>query len=210
VFTGAKKDRGNRQMQVVDKSGSEVLLDGGDASSNPDVLALGSVDGSFKCRVDAFGDEVKGGTAAHDDRFARVVGKHENGSVVRRVVTPPSFPGIVRPGSSYRPEHVAPQYPGSDIFEATRGEVVVDAGRAAFISKHLLKGSGGERPFVQGSATNTERIVEVLVNAGAKAVERYREAENAEFGHYFLEAPEIFILISGIQERYTPAAYRAR
>src|SRR5580704_6746420 len=120
------------------------------------------------------------------------MGKHEDRSVIRRVVAPPSFPGIVRPGSSYRPEHVAPQDPGSDVFEATRRKVVVDAGRAAFISKHLPKGSGGERPFVQGRATNTERMVEVLVRAGAKAVERYGEAENAEFGHYFFAGPRDF------------------
>lgn len=183
VFPGAEEDRSNGEVHLVDEAGLKVLADGGDAAAKANVLTFGSAGGALKSSVDAIGDEVEGGAAAHGDGFARVMGEHEDRSVVGRVVAPPTFPGIVGPGTADRAEHVATQNPRSDFVEATSGEVVVGACRAAILSKHLLKRAGGEGPFVQGHAANAKRVVEVLARTSAKAVEGYGEALDAEFGH---------------------------
>src|SRR5882724_11838471 len=96
--------------------------------------------------------------------------------VIGRVVAPPPLPGVVGPGSSDRPEHVAAHDPRSDVVEPARRKLVIDARRAALVSEHLSKRTGGECPFVQRDAAGAERIVEVLVRASAVAVEGYGEA----------------------------------
>jgi hypothetical protein len=74
--------------------------------------------------------------------------EHKNRSMVRRIVAPPPFPGIVfrRPGTSNRAEHIPAQDPGADIFERLRGDIVVDAFGTAALAVHLLKYFGLLKP----------------------------------------------------------------
>jgi hypothetical protein len=183
ILASAEEDRGNCEMHLVHEPRLKILADGGGASGNVDVLALGSVDGSFECSADAIGDEVKRSAAVHGDRFARVVGEHEDGSVKRRVVAPPAFPEVVGPASADWPEHIAADDPSSQVTEAARGEVVVGASCAAFGSMLLPQRPSCDHPFVQRSAANAKRVVEILIGTGAKAVEGNREVADAEFGH---------------------------
>jgi hypothetical protein len=67
--------------------------------------------------------------------------------------------------------------------EPASRELVIDAGRAAVASEHLSKSTGGESPFVQRDAADTQRILEILPGAGTIAVERNRETVDAELGH---------------------------
>src|SRR5665213_655049 len=108
-----------------------------------------------------------------------MIRKHEDGGVIRRIVAPPSFPGIIGPGPSNRSEHVAAKDPGADVAESARREVVVNPGCAPVTAEHLLKRTGGEGPFVQRNATDTEWVGEILVGSGAVAIDRYRKAMNA-------------------------------
>src|SRR5580700_2508536 len=105
-----------------------------------------------------------------------MVGEDEDGCVIRRVFAPPAFPGVVGPGSTNGAEHVSTQNPGSDIGETAGGKVVIDAGCAAVTSMDSLKCFGGEEPLVQGESADAERVGEVLMGAGAVAVEGEGEA----------------------------------
>jgi hypothetical protein len=170
-------------MYLVDKPCLNVLPDGGHTAAKPDFLILGSFRGPLKCGVDAIRDEVEGGTPTHNDRFARVVGQHKDGCMVRRIVAPPPLPFIVWPFPSNRPKHVTAQDPRTDVAEPASREFVILAGGTAVPSMYLPKRSSSESPFVQCHAADSKRIVEVLVRAGAKAVDGYGEALNTEFCH---------------------------
>lgn len=62
-------------------------------------------------------------------------------------------------------------------------EVVIDADRAALTAMHLPKRTRGEGPFVERGASDAQRVVETLVEAGAVTVDGYGEAVDAELGH---------------------------
>jgi hypothetical protein len=170
-------------MHLVHKSLSKVLSNRGDATAKADVFPARGVGGTLQCGVNAIRDEVECGTSAHRDRFASVMSQHEDGSVVRGIVAPPTFPEIVSPWSSDRPKHIAAQNPSSDVVKPPRSEFVVNPGRPAVTSKHLPKRTSGECPFVQSSTANAKWVVEVLVRAGAIAVKGYGEALDAELAH---------------------------
>src|ERR1700730_8847236 len=150
-------------MHLVDESCAEVLPDRRDSAAKPDVFTIGGFEGAFQRRVNTIGDEMEGGAAVHRDRCARVVGKHEDGCVVRWIAAPPPFPSVVWPRSSNWPEHVAAQDPRSDVDETACCEIIIDTCRAALISKHLPKRACGEAPFVQRHAADGERVADVLV-----------------------------------------------
>jgi hypothetical protein len=62
-LTAAQQDRHDRQVQVVDQAGVEVLLDGGGTAADPDVGSSGRLRGSSERRLDAVLDEVERGAA---------------------------------------------------------------------------------------------------------------------------------------------------
>src|SRR5262245_43320861 len=170
-------------MHIVDQSRAEILPDGGNTAEKLDVIAIGSFGGALQGSVNTMGDEVVGGAAVHDDRRPGVVSEHEDWGMVGRVIAPPPLPAVVGPRSADRPEHVASHDPRSDVSEPARREVVIDACRATLLSGHLLKRSGGDKPRVQRFAANTERIVGILLGAGAVAVQGDDEVVNAKLGH---------------------------
>jgi hypothetical protein len=69
----AEEDRGDRDVQLVDESGTEVLPDRVGAAADPDVTGSGGLAGALQRLVDPAGDEVEGGAAGHRDRVARMV-----------------------------------------------------------------------------------------------------------------------------------------
>ena len=118
-------------MHLVNQSRLKILPDRGYAAAKADVLTIGRVDGALERRVQPIGDKVEGRTPTHGERWPRVVGEDEDRGVVRRCLTPPSFPTIVGPGSSDRPEHVSPHNPRTDIGESARRELLEETGYAA-------------------------------------------------------------------------------
>src|SRR5882757_8634180 len=170
-------------MHFVDEARAKVLLNRSHAASKPDVSTVSRLGGVLERRVDAIGNKVEGCAAVHFDRRPRMVGEHEYRSVIHRIVAPPTSPGIVRPWSSNWSEHVSAHDPSADVVESLGDEIVVYSGCASLPAKHGLKRSGGEGPFMQTLATCTEGILQVLVGAGAVAVDGYRKAMDAKSGH---------------------------
>jgi hypothetical protein len=163
VLAGAKEDRADRDVHLVDKPGLEVLPDRRDTTAEANILTVGCVGRPLQRGMDSVRDEVKGCSAVHGDWWPGVIGEHEDRRVVRRVVAPPPLPGVVGPGSADRSEHVAAEDPRSDVCETARHEVVVDPAHTAIFALHLLKGARGDYPIVQSETADTERVVEVLL-----------------------------------------------
>jgi hypothetical protein len=104
------------------------------------------------------------------------MGQHEDVAMIRRFVAPPPLPLVIRPRPSHRPEHVAAQYPRTDIGKAALGKIVIGTFAAAVVSEQLfLERARREYPLVQGHAADTKRIVDVLSGAGPKPVSGHAE-----------------------------------
>src|SRR5262249_29161032 len=163
MLARAEQHGTDRQVHLVDQASFEVLTNRRDAAAEPDVLAVGSLAGPIERFADAARNEVKGGSAVHRNRLSRVVSQHEHRRVVRGIVPPPAAPALVGPRSANRAEHVAAEDPRADVRESLRGEVVVDARRAAALAVRLLKGSRRNEPLVQRFAADAEWVLESLV-----------------------------------------------
>src|SRR5690242_15236773 len=107
MFASTEKGGRDREVDFVDEACGEILANGCGASADSNVLALGRLLRAGERGVDAFGDEVEGGSALHRDGCTSMVRQHEDGYVVRRVLALPSFPVVIGPRPSRRPEHVA-------------------------------------------------------------------------------------------------------
>ena len=79
-------------MHLVDEAGAQILLDGGGASAEANIFAVGGGNSLLQRAVNAVSDEVEGGASFHNEWLAGVVGENEDGHVVGRVVAPPTFP----------------------------------------------------------------------------------------------------------------------
>src|SRR6266851_4176077 len=111
VFAGPQKDRSNRQVNFVDKSRGKILSNDGDPASEANILSLGSVGCLSKSRRNPVRYKVECRSALHFDWRAVVVGQDKDRRVIGWIAPPPTFPGVVWPGSPHRPEHVASQDP---------------------------------------------------------------------------------------------------
>src|SRR5205814_5056747 len=127
-----------------------------------DVAVAGSLPGALECLLDPTGHKVERRSALHLQGFAGVVGEHEHGRVVRRVVAPPAVPGFVAPRAADRPEHVATHDRGARALAPVFGVLVVEPGLAALPALHLSKCAGHERPLVEFLAAFAERILGAL------------------------------------------------
>jgi hypothetical protein len=88
-----------------------------------------------------------------------MISEHENLRMVNRVLTPPSSPAFIRPGTAHWPEHISAHNPATNIVEASRGKVVVDPGLSVFASEQLrLKRASSERPSMKGSSADSKRV----------------------------------------------------
>jgi hypothetical protein len=105
------------------------------------------------------------------DNGARMVREDKDGHVIRRLVSPPAFPGIVFPWAADRPEHVAAQYPGADIFKRLGGKIIVHALAAVGQVVHVVKDRGFLKPRVQLEAANAEWIFAVLQRPCTKTIQ---------------------------------------
>src|SRR5580658_3301820 len=183
IFARSQQARRDGQVHLVNQFRPQVLLNGGDTAAKPNVLSFGGFRRLLKRGVNTIRDEVERRPARHGKRFAWMVRQHENRAMVRRVIAPPTFPVLVRPGASDRPEHVSPDDPGAHIVKPALGECVVDAHLATVLTMHFSERDGREKPFVKSKAAYPKRVGKILVRARAVAIERYGEAIDAQFGH---------------------------
>ena len=92
AFAAADEDWRGDEVHLVDEAGAKILLDGGGASAEANIFAVGGGDGLLERAMNAVGDEVEGGASFHGERRAGVMGEDEDGHVVGRIVAPPTFP----------------------------------------------------------------------------------------------------------------------
>src|SRR5712692_5325078 len=114
---------------------------------------------------------MKCGAARHLERSARVMGEHKNRRVIRRLISPPTFPIFVGPGPADRAKHIPPENISADSFEALRRDIVIDASLAIFIAVHPLPGARGKEPVKDFEPANSERILRVLIRPSAEAID---------------------------------------
>src|SRR5580704_3530046 len=167
IFARSQQARRDGQVHLVNQFGPQVLLNGGDTAAKPNVLSFGGFRRLLKRGVNAIRDEVERGPARHGKRLAWMVRQHEHRAMVRRIIAPPTFPVLVRPGTSNRPEHVSPHDPGAHIVKTALGECVVDAHLAAVLTMHFAERDGREKPFMESKAAYPEEGSKNLVRARA-------------------------------------------
>src|SRR5579862_6833827 len=103
---------------------------------------------------------MKGRASLHYERRTRMISEHENLRMVNRVLTPPSSPALIRPGTAHRPEHISAQNPGANIVEAARGKVVVDPRLTIVLAEELrLESAGREKPSMKGGSADSKRVL---------------------------------------------------
>ncbi len=170
-LTGAEQDWRYGHVHLIDKAVAKILPDDIDSATNANILASGGFPGALQSDGSTFRHEVKGRSAVHDKRRARVVREHEHGYVVHSVLAPPTPPALVRPWTTNRPKHASAEDPCADVLETSSGKLIVDACFPAIATKQLLlNGSSGNQPPMQRSAANAQWIIDVLVWASAETV----------------------------------------
>jgi hypothetical protein len=171
ALTGAEQDRRNGYVHFIDKAMAKILLDDIDSATNANIFASGGFPGALKSNGSAFRHELKGRSAVHGKRRARVVCEHENRDVIDRVLAPPTPPALIRPWTTNRPKHISTEDPCADVLEASSGKLIVDARFPAIATEELLLDRpSGDQPTMKQSAANAQWIVDVLVWASAETV----------------------------------------
>lgn len=180
-----EQERDNVELQFLEQSGCQVLLDDAGAAAKHHVLAAGRLARPRERRLDPFGHEVKRGATVHDQRLARMVSEDEDRVMERRLVTPPPFPRIRGPRSALRTKHIAAHDRRPSVLERLAQHVVVDAGLAAArIAVQRPKGFEGKHPLVEPGPALTKRVLQALIRPGDIAVERRGDlaSESAHVG----------------------------
>ena len=127
-------------------------------TSNPRAASVPRLQGS----LDALCHEEELGSADHLQGRARMVGQHEDGSMVRRLFAPPATPTLIGPRPADRSEHVPPEDPCSYSGKASFCNAIVYPGLAITESVHFLPYMGMEEPFHQLGPSHPKRVLEVL------------------------------------------------
>ena len=171
LLARSENDRRNSEVDFIDKSGAQKLADRRNATSDPNILSICGRGSTLGRGVNTLGDKMKRCTSRHGDRRARVVGEHEDRSVIRGIVAPPALPALIGPRSSHRPEHVAPDDPGADVVETATYKVVIDSYRSTLrIPVQALESAGREHPVEQRPAADSEWILQALTGASSIAI----------------------------------------
>ena len=127
--------------------------------------------------LDSVGDEVKRRAAAHGERIARVMRKHEDGHVIGRILAPPALP-VGRPWPRPSAEHAAAHDHRANVFEHLLHDRRARVDHTALLAMHLLESRELDRPAVQRLAADAERVLQTLVRPGDVAVERHGDTES--------------------------------
>jgi hypothetical protein len=122
-----------------------------------------------------------------------MMGEHENRLMIHGVITPPTSPALIKPGTADWSEHIPAHNPGAYIVETPRGKIVIDPGLAAWGAEQLrLKRASSQCPSMKGSSADAKRVLEALIRACREAINRNGEAFNTESGHLLVFADGVF------------------
>lgn len=96
-------------------------------------------------RRESLGDEMKGRAALHYEWRTRMMSEHEYRRMIHWVITPPTSPTLIKPGTADWSEHIPAHYPSTHIAETARGKIVIDPSLPALGAEQLrLKGASCE------------------------------------------------------------------
>src|SRR5215204_2239516 len=98
-------------MEFIDQSLSQVLPDCGRSTSNSDVHSVGSLASSFQRDANPAGHEMKGRASLHVEWSTRMMCEHKNWLMIDRVLSPPTSPVLIYPGTAHGPEHISSHNP---------------------------------------------------------------------------------------------------
>ena|SRR5208283_881882 len=170
-------------MDVVDESSAQKLLDRSNATPDPNVFSVCGCRSAPQGGTNPFSHEMERSVPRHREGGARVVGQHKYRSMERRMITPPTLPGFVRPGPSHRPKHVATHDPCSNIIETPGNEIIVNTCCPAVVPNQMLEGASRDHPIVQGHAANAERVLEALTWTSTVSIDGNPKSLDSEFSH---------------------------
>jgi len=121
--------------------------------------------------------------ARHPERRSLVMGQHKKGSVIRRLVAPPPFPGLIRPRAS----------DGANMFRSSIQAPNPASPSAASsssmpVSPPSLPCIRCQVPVWRSQSTkcrtaNAEGILQILAQPGAEPIDRDREAMDPQSRH---------------------------
>src|ERR671931_1405407 len=117
--------------------------------------------------------KVEGGAALHLQGLAGVVGEHEDGLVVRRLLAPVARPGVRSPRARAAGEHVAAHHGRPDVLEPALHHRRAGVDLAALLAVQLAEGLEREEPLAQLHPADAERVLRALLGAGGEAVQRH-------------------------------------
>ena len=109
--------------------------------------------------------------------------QHKGRDMIRRIVSPPTFPRIIRPGSTDWAKHIATQDPGAESTKPLFGDFIINSGLTVRLTVHFPPCACVEEPFHQFWPIDTKWILKVLIRAGTITVNRHRKAVHYEFWH---------------------------
>src|SRR5690606_13882002 len=115
--------RGNGDVQRVNRAGLQILANHRDATTDAHIPVSGCRLRQGQRFVDATGDEMKRRAPVHYRRFASMLGQHKGWYMIRRTLSPPAAPTVIRPRTAHRAEHITTENPRVDILETTHNEV---------------------------------------------------------------------------------------
>src|SRR5262249_40219362 len=130
-----QKNWRNREMQLVNQACTKVLLYGCRPSTDSHILSVGDLARPVESLVNTASDKMERRVTLHLQGRTCMMGQDKDRNVIRRVVSPPPLPVLVRPRTADGSEHVSPEDPGSNILKATGSEIVVNSGRATVLAE---------------------------------------------------------------------------
>src|SRR5438477_13113526 len=97
--SAAEEERNDVDFHFVDEDHLQVLLRDVGAASEVNVFAARGVLRLLECRLNPIGQEMKSCPTLHLEWIASMMREHKDGRVEGRVLSPPTAPRILSPGT---------------------------------------------------------------------------------------------------------------
>jgi hypothetical protein len=182
-FPLANRNWSKGEVNFIYVAGLNVLPHSLDTAANLNVLCARRFARLLQRNINAVSDKIKCCSAQHLDWGSWIMCQYKSWRMIRRIVTPPAFPLIVRPFATNRSEHVATEDEGTETFHRASGEAIIKASFTALFSQHLPKSARWEKPLKDLLTTQTQRMIQTLSGSRCEAIKRDAKSGNFYFSH---------------------------